>query len=115
MSIEMMIYLIGSLDSINMALAAGAFASFAAALFFLMHADYIDDKFQPFKKAKQLGVVSALFLIVLTAMPSSQTATMMVAASLGKDAIASETGQKLKKVLDSKLDQLVAEVEKKAK
>jgi hypothetical protein len=114
MSIEMLIYLIGALDGISaflgiVGIAFGMGALLAAMLW------SVDENKEAKPWIARCLILGALTFMVFVAVPSSKTATLMAAASIGKDAIASETGQKLKKVLDAKLDSLVSEIEKKAK
>ena len=59
-----------------------------------------------------LGIASALFWAML---PSEKTVYMMGGAYVGQSVIQSETAGKVKKLLDSKLDKYVEELEGKAK
>lgn len=115
MSIEMMIYLIGLLDQVSALLGVMGCAALGFTIWAFVQYSGYEDTPEMLKQVKRGAAVAISCALLTTALPSGKTATLMVAASLGKDALASETGQKLKKVLDSKLDQLVAEVEKKGK
>jgi hypothetical protein len=50
--------------------------------------------------------------LVLILVPSPKTAYMMLGANLGKEAIQSETAQKIQKIVSIKLDEYLKELEK---
>ena len=58
-------------------------------------------------------ISSTLALLCVGLIPSSKTLYMMAGVSYNKEAVQSETALKIKKLIDGKLDEALAELEKK--
>lgn len=110
MSIEMMIYLANVIPGVGVLCFILAIIAIAIAV--VISLIYWDNGDETPVKVKHLLLIVLLTLVSI-GVPSERTIWMMAGASVGKDLIASETGVKVQKLLNSKLDELISEGEKK--
>ena len=109
MSIEVLIYLAGMLAQCSVLQGITGFALFVVGSFRILNI-YSDED-----SARKLNVWFKRLLVcflVLFLVPSQKTAYMMLGAHLGKEAIQSETAQKIQKIVSIKLDEYLKEIEK---
>lgn len=108
------IYLFGQADTIKGAF--GAFAIGIAVIYFfgsLILSD-INQK-TTFLYRKTVATIVIILTLIALLIPSSSTIAYMVAYSLGKQAVQSETADKLLRLVNSKLDEELKETIKEIK
>lgn len=112
MSLVMFIYLADLLPNITTFMVVTGLFSLILSLFsFLFGLEYPGSKTSKYlNRALLYTVVAGLLVCVI---PSKTTMYMMGAAVVGEDFIKSETGQKLKKLVESKIDQELEEISSK--
>ena len=62
---------------------------------------------------KKVSGISAIVLVICFLIPSQKTIYMMAGASIGRDVVQSDIAIKVKKIIESKLNDYVKELEKK--
>lgn len=110
MSIELMIYLANILPNLGALFRVLSLIGLVVLFVVTMYCALEGEKLKV--KWYHIGIV-AMLALVGTIIPSERTIYMMAGASIGKDLIASETGVKVQKLLNSKLDELISQGEKK--
>ena len=114
MSIEVIIYLIGMLNECLKLKAIIGCALLALGLIYLINI-FAQGELLTGDIARKLNVWCKRLVVcflVLFLVPSQKTAYMMLGAHLGKEAIQSETAQKIQKIVSIKLDEYLKELEK---
>lgn len=109
MSIEVIIYLIGVLDQCSALQGIIGFALCVVGSFYLFNIFTDEDRVRKLNVWFKRLIVCFLVLLLV---PSQKTAYMMLGAHLGKEAIQSETAQKIQKIVSIKLDEYLKELEK---
>ena len=114
MSIEVLIYLIGVLDACTALPGITAIVLIILGLLYILNIlsngeIIVEDNA---RKLKVWFKRFTVFFLVLFLVPSPKTAYMMLGAHLGKEAIQSETAQKIQKIVSIKLDEYLKELEK---
>ena len=62
---------------------------------------------------KKVGRISAIVMVICFFIPSQQTIYMVAGTAIGRDVMQSDIGIKVKKIIESKLNDYVKELEKK--
>lgn len=106
MPIELIIYLAGISEGITIFLMLFGIMGGAVALFPAMERG----RMTPFGAVAAL--VGVLALLLAAAIPSERSIYMMAGAHMGKEVIQSETGKKVHKLLDKKLDEYLQTLER---
>jgi len=75
--------------------------------------DTYDDNSKTVDYCKKIGRISAIIVVVCLFIPSQKTIYMMAGATIGRDAMQSDIAIKVKKIIESKLNDYVKELEKK--
>lgn len=110
--IELFIYLAGVSDRISPLLwVIGLVCSIGGGLGYIIALTEESDKGEFISKRVLFASLIALFINSL--IPSANTLYTMAAAHYGKEAVQSEIGVKVKRILDLKIDEMLAEAEKK--
>lgn len=117
MSAELFIYLAYVIDSIGHVLFLARCISFLIAIFFGLvglNLDPNDKEHQKFIAiGKKYAVITGILMLINSFLPTERTLYMIAGAHLGKEAIQSETAQKIQKIIDGKLDAYIKELESK--
>lgn len=110
MSIELLIYLAGvSYNIYPIVFLAGLLGVSASSLVFIIY--YEEKEYNTI--CKKVSLISTILLLTSSLIPDPRTIYMMAGASYSKEALQSETALKVKKLIDGKLDEALAELEKK--
>lgn len=115
MTIAFLIYAISILD--NLHALAGVFLASVVAFLMLMGFMYmsasVDDEHEKQKTilmwVRRVVVGTAIGGMVMVFVPSSKTAWLMIGGYAAQSAFESETGEKLKAIVNAKLDEILAE------
>lgn len=114
MSIEVIIYLLGLLNPCAALQGITGLALFVVGAFFLLNI-VTGGEVLTEDSARKLNIWFKRLMVcflVLFLVPTQKTAYMMLGANLGKEAIQSETAQKIQKIVSIKLDEYLKELEK---
>ncbi len=114
MSLEWILYLVGVLGALTFVLGA-SFCCLLVALIVsaMIFFDCYESTATKVRRFWRWSVPLAVTLLVaLVFLPSERTLAMIAGAHYGKEAVASETGQKVRKLLEQKLDELLAGAKK---
>lgn len=111
MSIELLLYLAGSVDRLLALLYISgiviAIVSLLAAVIGRI------EKYEGYKFWEKALAISISVLVAACLIPDSKTIYMIAGASYSKEALQSDTALKIKKLIDGKLGEALAELEKK--
>lgn len=107
MSIELLIYLAGIADGLKTALILIAIFLPIAALFFALALE------EWTRVSTVLSIIAFIPLIVGVLIPPERTVYMMAGAHVGKELIQSETANKVKQLLEAKLDEEIGKLKDK--
>lgn len=114
MNIEFLIYLAGVVNRFALVLYFISFSSLIG--FIIMFCFEKDNTFKTDKSdLKKIinGIrISTIVFILTTLIPDSNTLYTMAGAHFGREAMQTETAQRVKHLLDLKLDELITEAEK---
>ena len=75
--------------------------------------DTYDDNSKTVDYCKKVGRISAIIVVVCFFIPSQKTIYMIAGTSIGREVVQSDIGIKVKKIIESKLNDYVKELEKK--
>jgi hypothetical protein len=76
-------------------------------------AETYDDNSKTVDYCKKIGRISAIIVVVCFFIPSQQTIYMVAGTAMGRDVMQSDIAIKVKKIIESKLNDYVKELEKK--
>ena len=76
-------------------------------------ADRYHDNSKTVDYCKKIGRISAIIVMVCFFIPSQKTIYMIAGTSIGREVVQSDIGIKVKKIIESKLNDYVKELEKK--
>jgi hypothetical protein len=76
-------------------------------------AETYDDNSKTIDYCKKVGRISAIIVVVCFFIPSQKTIYMVAGTSIGRDIVQSDIAIKVKKIIESKLNDYVKELEKK--
>ena len=76
-------------------------------------AETYDDNSKTIDYCKKVGRISAIVIVICFFIPSQKTIYMVAGASIGRDIVQSDIAIKVKKIIESKLNDYVKELEKK--
>lgn len=110
MELALYVYLASVVSNVSALFFILSLSSTLAFIFYVISQD-VDRK--PIIKKYILVPIICAFLAAIT--PSEKTMYMMLAAYTGQQVLESDTASKVKKLVDSKLDEYLLEVENKAK
>ena len=111
MSIELLIYLAEIVDKLLALLYISGIVTAVGSLLGAVIGRL--EKCEDYKFWEKSLVISISVLLTACFIPDSKTIYMIAGASYSKEALQSDTALKIKKLIDSKLDKALAELEKK--
>lgn len=109
MSIEWFIYLAGVAESVNfLSYFIGAFSCVCGPALYC--ASFTDDNLKMRQTGKSMFIIGITLAIVFAFVPSGRTIYMIAGVHYGKEAMQTETAQKVAKLLNDKLDAEIAKL-----
>ena len=76
-------------------------------------AETYDDNSKTIDYCKKVGRISAIVMVICFFIPSQKTIYMIAGTSIGREVVQSDIAIKVKKIIESKLNDYVKELEKK--
>jgi uncharacterized membrane protein len=114
MSIELLIYVADLADRVPAIIVIAVSVIIGALIFAGVNMlDKDDDSSKTVDYCKKIGHISAIIVVVCFFIPSQKTIYMMAGASIGREVAQSDIAIKVKKIIESKLNDYVKELEKK--
>lgn len=113
MELALFIYIAGVIGNISSFFAVSAALTFIALVIYITN-NYIDG-FTEVEIKKMFIVVPFVFGFISTIIPSEKTMYLMLAGYTSQQVLQSETGNKIVKVINAKLDDYIDEITKEKK
>jgi hypothetical protein len=114
MSIELLIYVADLANRVPAIIVIASLVIVVALIVVGVNmSDSYDDNPKMVDYFKKIGRISAIVVVVCLFIPSQKTIYMIAGTSIGREVVQSDIGIKVKKIIESKLNDYVKELEKK--
>jgi len=114
MSIELLIYVADLANRVPAIIAIAVIVIIGALIVAGVNmVETYDDNSKTIDYCKKIGRISAIIVVVCFFIPSQKTIYMIAGTSIDRDVVQSDIAIKVKKIIESKLNDYVKELEKK--